>query len=296
MKYVITGGAGHTSALIIAELLAAGKDVTVVGRNPDHLKELVSKGAKTAIGSLEDGHFLQQIFSEADVVYTMIPPNDTADNFRAYQQKVGTNYYNAIKESKIKYVVNLSSMGTHLKDHAGLVNGLADFEALLSTLSNVHVKNLQPGLFYYNQFKQIPMIKALGIMGANYPGNVIFPLVDPADVATVAIEELLTLSFSGKSGRYIVSEETTPDEFVGVLSVAIGKPDLKWVCLPDIQLKEAMLKAGLKETMADALIEMGQIIRSGEYAADYLLNKPASGSYKVKDFAKLFAAAYSKGH
>jgi uncharacterized protein YbjT (DUF2867 family) len=284
MKYIITGGAGHTAKIIAAKLLAAGKDVTVVGRNAEHLKEL---GAKTAIGSLEDGQFLKEIFFDADVVYTLIPPNDTADNLRAYQQRVGANFHHAIKESKVKYVVNLSSMGAHLKDNAGLVNGLADFEALLNTLPDVHVKHLRPGLFFYNQLKQIPTIKAMSIMGANYAGDVVFPLVDPVDVAAVAVEELLSLSFRGKSSRYIVSEETTPDEFVKVLSAAIGEPDLKWVCVPDAQLKAAMLKNGVIETMADALLEMGQAIGSGQYVADYLLNKPSS------DFAKVFAAAYN---
>jgi hypothetical protein len=124
-------------------------------------------------------------------------------------------------------------------------------------------------------------------MGANYAGDVVFPLTDHIDVANVAIEELLVLSFRGKSSCYIVSEETTPNQFVHVLGVAIGKPALKWVSLPDGQLKAAMLKGGLKETMIDALIEMGQVIGSGEYVADYLLNKP------VNNFAKVFAAAYN---
>jgi uncharacterized protein YbjT (DUF2867 family) len=293
MKYVLTGGAGHTAGPIAEQLVAAGKDVTVIGRTADHLKDLARKGVKTAIGSLEDWPFLEQTFSDADAVYTLIPPNDTAADFRAYQQKVGTNLYNAIKKSRITHVVNLSSMGADLKERAGLVNGLADFETLLSTLSNVHVKNLRPGLFLYNQLKQIPLIKARGVMGSNYAGNVVFPLVDPTDVVMVAVEELITLSFTGKSSRHIVSEETTPDEFARVLGTAIGKPDLAWVFMPDVQLMAGILTSGVTGTMADALIEMGQTINSGDYVADYLVHKPALGTHKISDFATLFAATYN---
>ena len=293
MKYVVTGGAGHISALVAEKLLAAGKDVTVVGRNAEHLKALADKGAKTAIGSVEEAQFVNQTLADADVVYTMIPPNFVTENYRGYQQKVGNIYYNALKDSKVKFVVNLSSIGAHAKDKAGVVNGAADFEALLNTLTNVQVKILRPGNFFYNLFSQIPTIKNFGIMGSNYRGDIKLALVDPADIAEAAVEELLSLSFTGKTIRYIASEELTGNEVAGILGNAIGKPDLKWVFVPDAQLKAGMLQGRLKETMADGFIEMGQGVEQGYFFEDYWLHKPTLGSHKLKDFAKAFAAAYS---
>jgi uncharacterized protein YbjT (DUF2867 family) len=295
MKYVITGGAGHISALVAEKLLAAGKDVTVVGRNAENLKGLVSQGAKTAIGSLEDAQFVKQAFADADVVYTMIPPNFATDNYRAYQQKVGNNYYNAIKGSKIKYIVNLSSVGAHLKENVGVVNGAADFETLLNTLEDVNVKILRPGNFFYNFYSQIPTIKAMGVLGGNYKGDVFVAVVDPADIAEAAVEELLTQSFKGVSVRYVASEETTPNQIAAVLGAAIGKPDLKWAFVPDAQLKAGLLQGGLKETMAEGFVEMGRSINSGDFMADYLLHKPVLGTHKLKEFGKAFANAYNAG-
>src|ERR1044071_6058487 len=114
MKYVITGGAGHISKPVTEALLKAGKDVTVIGRNADHLKELVAKGAKPAIGSVEDVDFLKKTFSDADVVYTMIPPNFTSGNVKKFMIRIGGNYATALSSSNVKYVVNLSSIGAHL--------------------------------------------------------------------------------------------------------------------------------------------------------------------------------------
>ena len=293
MKYVVTGGAGHISGQVAEKLLAAGKDVTVVGRNAENLKGLSAKGAKTAIGSLEDAQFVKQTFADADVVYTMIPPNFATDNYRAYQQKVGNNFYNAIKESRVKHVVNLSSVGAHLKDGVGAINGAADFEALLNTLADVHVKILRPGFFFYNFFSQIPTIKAFGIMGSNYEGNKPLPIVEPADIAEAAIEELSILKFTGHSVRYIASEELSMNDATTILGTAIGKPDLKWAVMPDAQLKAGLLQAGLKVTMANAFVEMGAAVNRPEFLADYLLHKPVLGSHKLKDFAKGFAAAYN---
>ena len=50
MNYIITGGAGNISAPLTKNLLAAGKRVTVIGRNADHLKDLTQAGA-TAFSS-----------------------------------------------------------------------------------------------------------------------------------------------------------------------------------------------------------------------------------------------------
>ena len=293
MKYVITGGAGHISGLIAEKLLAAGKDVTVVGRNAEHLKGLTDKGAKAAIGSVEDAQFVKQTFADADVVYTMIPPNYATDNYRAYQQKVGHIYFDALKESKVKHVVNLSSVAAHIKDRAGVVNGAADFEALLNTLTNINVKILRPGSFFYNFFSSIPTIKAYGVIGSNYSGDKFLALVDTADIAEVAVEELLAQSFTGKSVRYIASEETTGNEVAAILGAAIGKPDLKWTFVPDEQLKAGMMQGGLKETMASGLVDLGKLIETGEATSDYLLHKPVLGAHKLKEFGKAFALAYN---
>src|SRR5689334_9922656 len=108
MKYVITGGAGHVSKPVTGKLLAAGHQVTVIGRNADNLKELKTKGAVTAIGSVEDVQFLTNAFNGADAVYTMIPPNLTATDWKAWIGQIGENYAKAIKAAGVKYVVNLS--------------------------------------------------------------------------------------------------------------------------------------------------------------------------------------------
>jgi uncharacterized protein YbjT (DUF2867 family) len=293
MKYAITGGAGHTSGIIAEKLLAAGKDVTVVGRNAEHLKTLQAKGAKTAIGSLEDAAFVSKVLADADAVYTMIPPSMTTNNYRAYQNTVSTNFYNALKNSRVKYVVNLSSVGAHLKDRAGVVNGLRDFEDQLNTLPNVNVKHLRPGYFFYNLFGQIPMIKAFGSAGGNFSGDRQVPVVHPNDIGLVGAEELLNLSFTGKSARYIAGEVTTMNEAAKVLGKAIGKPDLKWMFVPDAQLKAGMIQGGLTETIADGYIQLGQTVESGEFIEDFNVHKPELSPTKLSAFANEFVAAFN---
>jgi uncharacterized protein YbjT (DUF2867 family) len=294
MKYVITGGAGHISTPLTEKLLSAGHDVTVIGRSAEKLQSLVDKGAKAAVGSLEDAAFLVTAFAGADAVYAMIPPNFVTDNFRHYQNTVARNYVDAIVTNNIKHVVVLSSIGAHMGNGAGPIDGLADFEDLLKKHSSLNAKFLRPSYFMYNLFNMIPLIKGMNITGSNFGGtDDKIVLVHTDDVAAAAAEELLALNFSGFSVRYVASDEKTSAEIADALSNAINKPGIPWVVFSDDQSLEGMRQAGLKETMAEAYTTMGRAMREGKLQEDYRKNLPELGKIKLNDFAKEFAAVFN---
>jgi len=292
MKYVITGGAGHISKPLALKLMEAGHEVTVIGRNAEHLNELTDKGAKAAIGSVEDAAFLEKAFAGADAVYTMVPPNYATNNLKAYIASVGKRYAEAIAANKIKYVVNLSSVGAHMKEGAGPVSGLYYVESALNALADSNILQLRPAYFYYNLFGQVPMVKNMNLVGSNFGGNDKLMLTDPRDIAEVAADALLKLDFKGKSIRYIASDERTGDEIASVLGTAIGKPDLKWVEFTDEQAVGGMIQAGIPEELAKNYGEMGHAIHSGEFTRDYWQNRPQLSKTKLEDFAPQFAQAY----
>lgn len=294
MKYVITGGAGNISKPIAESLLAAGHQVTVIGRNAEHLKTLTEKGAKAAAGSLDDQAFVTNTFKQADAVYLMIPPNYTVTGFRAYQNQIADVFINALKANDIKYVVVLSSIGAHMGNGAGPIDGLSDLEKKLYDLPNLNVKNLRPSYFMMNFLGMIPMIKGMNIMGSNFGGNSRkLVLTHTSDIAAAATEELLALNFVGQTVRYIASDEKTPEEIAIVLANAIGKPGIPWVVFNDEQALAGMLQAGLSQSLAKAYTEMGKALREGTAEEDYWKNRPTLGSVKLEDFAKEFAAAFN---
>ncbi len=294
MKYVITGGAGHISKPLAETLLAAGHQVTVIGRNPANLQELVSKGASTAIGSVEDVPFLTAAFTGADAIYLMNPPNYASTNVKGTLEQVGKIYAAAVKAAQVKNIVNLSSIGAHLPDGTGPITGLHRAEKLLNALPGINVLHLRPAYFYYNLFANLGLIKQAGIMGSNFsvPANK-FPIVDPADIAAVAAEALLKLDFKGSTVRYIASDEVGTDAIAAAVGKAVGKPELPWVTFPDDQAKAGMVQAGLTEDLADNYIEMGHSMGSGKAFEEYWKNRPVLGKVKLADFAKAFAAAYN---
>jgi uncharacterized protein YbjT (DUF2867 family) len=292
MHYVITGGAGNISKPLALSLLQAGHTVTVIGRKESNLAELISAGAKAAIGSVEDVAFLTKTFTGADAVYTMVPPIHQVADWKGYIGSIGENYAAAIAASGVKYVVNLSSIGAHLPDGVGPVSGLYRVEQALNTLTGVNIKHLRPSYFYTNLFANIGMIKGMGMIGANFGTNT-FPIVSPDDIAAVAAEHLLSLDFTGQSIQYIASDEITTDKLASVLGAAIGKPDLKWIVFTDEQALSGMLQAGLPEEIAKNYVEMNHSIQAGLMFEDYYKHPtPVTGKVKLEDFAEVFAAAY----
>ena len=189
MKYVITGGAGNISKPLALQLLKAGHEVTVIGRNTANLALLTNAGAKAAIGSVEDVAFLTASFTGADAIYTMVPPIHAVTDWKGYIGQIGENYAAAIKSAGVQYVVNLSSIGAHLPDGVGPVSGLYRVEKALNALTDVNIKHLRPPYFYNNLLANVGMIKGMGIIGANFSvAEGQFPIVAPVDIAAVAAE------------------------------------------------------------------------------------------------------------
>jgi len=295
MKIVVTGSLGHISRPLVEKLTAAKHDVTVISSNAGRKKEIEALGAKAAIGSVSDLAFVTDTFKGADAVYTMVPPTFSASNWKEHIAGIGKIYARAIADAGVKKVVNLSSIGAHMPDGCGPVSGLYQVEQALNALEGVHVKHLRPGFFFYNFFANIGMIKHMGIIGGNYGEGTRLIVADTSDIADVAAEELLHLSFEGKSVKYIISDEKTTDEVAAILGKAIGKPDLKWVNFTDADTLGGMLQNGVPEDVAKNYAEMGAAMRSGEMAADYNKSRAATfGKRNLETFAPVFAAAYAQ--
>lgn len=289
MNYTITGSLGNISKPIVEGLVKAGHTVTVLTRNEETAAQINTLGAKALIGNVEDSDFVQNAFAGADIVYTMIPPNYVTDNFREYQNRAAKNMADSIQTNSVKKVVNLSSIGAHLGNGAGVVDGLADFESMLNNVENTDIVHLRPAFFYQNFYVQLDLIKNMGIMGGNYPGNKPMPFVHVRDIATIALDILSNPDFTGKTVRYIVSDERTSDDVARLLGENIGKPELPWIQFPDEQQKEAMLATGMKETLVDGYQNLGRAFRDGLLQGDWEKNKTALSPTKLEDFISEFA-------
>ncbi|MCC8426783.1 NmrA family NAD(P)-binding protein [Mucilaginibacter sp. UR6-11] len=291
MNITITGSLGHISKPLTEILVKAGHQVTVISSNADRAQEIKALGAIPAIGEITDVSFLTSAFKGADAVYTMVPPNFGAAEWKNWIAGIGQNYADAITAAGVTKVVNLSSIGAHLEDGTGPITGSHRVENILNALDGVAVKHLRAAFFYINFYANVDMIKHAGIIGSNFGADTNMVLVHPNDIAQAVAEELQS-NFTGKSVRYVASDEKTAGEVARALGAAIGKPELPWVEFNDADNTAGAIGAGLPEEIATNYTEMGAAARTGILWEDYLVHKPVLGKIKLEDFAKEFAANF----
>jgi uncharacterized protein YbjT (DUF2867 family) len=294
MKITLTGSLGNISKPLAIQLIAAGHQVTVISSSADKKARIESLGAIPAIGTITDTDFLTAAFSGADAVYTMVPPDLAAPDLLQYFTSTGKNYAAAIRRSGVQRVVHLSSMGAHLDPGPGPIGGAREVEAILNGLEGVSVKYLRAPFFFINFYNNIDMIRHMGILGSNYPAQTKLVLVHPEDLAAAAAEEIQS-GFTGKSIRYVVSDERSSGEVASVLGNAVGKPELPWVAFSDEEALQGIIQGGMPESIAKLLVEVGVAVRSGKVWEDYMaLGGRPSGKRKLEDFAGEFAEIFNQ--
>ena len=299
MKITLTGSLGHIGKPLTQMLVQQGHSVTVISSKAERQKEIEVLGAKAAIGTMADADFLAATFKGADGIYVMEALGagsyfDHNLDIMAAINKLGNNYRQAIQQSGVKRVVHLSSVGAHTDQGNGLLAFHYHVEKILNQLpSDVSITFMRPVGFYGNLLSFIPAIKTQGLIASNYGGDDKKPWVSPIDIAAAIAEEMAT-PFAGRKVRYVASEEISCNELASVLGAAIGKPDLKWIVIPDEQLLKGMIASGMNPKIAAGLVEMNASgrTRSGKLYEDYNRNQPTLGNVKVKDFAKEFALVY----
>jgi len=255
----------------------------------------------------------------------MLPPfNFFGDHTLDYQKQalnISTNYVQAIQNSGIKKVIQLSSVGAEKATGAGVLVFHHIAENVFKQLPpDVAVTHLRPGSFDYNLYAFMDMVKGKGflegfigkllyfrhyglkglfkgysgIILSNYGGTDKIAWVSPIDIAS-AIAEEVNAQQGGKKVRYVASEELTCQEIATVLGKAIGKPYLKWVLISDQQMTDAFTKIGASSEIATAFTEMNAAMHHGSLFEDYFKNRPAIlGKIKINDFAKAFALKYNE--
>ena len=292
MKIVLTGSLGHIGKPL-ATGLAQRHEVTVISSSPGRQREIEALGATAAMGSLEDRDFLVATFRGADAVYCMIPPNYIGEpDLRVYYRRLGENYVYALQQSGVARVIHLSSFGADLDEGTGNILGSHDVEGLLNDLPGVALTHMRPTSFYYNLYGFTDVIKARGVIAANYGGDESVLMVSPKDIAAAVADEL-EQDVEGTKVRYVASDERTGHEIARVLGEAMGKPNLKWVVIDDAQMREGLEASGMPEHLAASLTELYSSLHRGRLRRGYdRANASVTGEVKLEDFAKEFAAAF----
>jgi uncharacterized protein YbjT (DUF2867 family) len=291
--YVITGATGHTGKPIALGLLEKGHNVRIISRSAEKAKELTSKGAMLFQGDGLDVSLLKKAFEGADAVYAMIPFDAGSADYTGSQVAHAQAIAEALNGSSVKHVVTLSSVGAHLREGAGVVQGLQRMEEIFDAIPGIHMLHLRAGYFLENQLGMVQMVKMMGILGSPVRSDLKIPMVATKDIAAVGLKHLLSLDFTGKGHVYVLgARDYTYDEIASIYGAAIGRPDLKYMQFPYPDAKQAMMMMGMGESVVDRMMEFVKAMNEGKVTTHHERTAGNTTPTTAEEFAHIFRAVY----
>jgi len=292
--YVVLGASGNTGHIVAKNLLARQQKVRVVGRNAAHLQPLAAKGAEIFVGDVSDAGALSQAFDKADAAYVMIPPELKSDDIRGFQERVSDATVAALKNSAVKHIVLLSSIGADKAGGTGPVAGLHSFEEKLNQLDGANVLNLRAGYFMENTLPQAGVIRATGAVIGPVRPDLKLPMIASQDIGAAVADALLRLDFRGHQTRELLGQrDLSYTEATAIIARAIGKPDLKYLQGAEDQVRAALVQLGLSDNVAGQILELAAALNSGHIRAlEPRTGRNTTGTSYETFVAEVFVPAY----
>jgi uncharacterized protein YbjT (DUF2867 family) len=262
--YVVLGASGNTGHIVAQNLLARQQKVRVVGRNAAHLQPHAAQGAEIFVGDVTDAAALTKAFHNADSAYVMIPPNLASNDPLGYEERAGDAIAAAVRNTGIKNIVSLSSIGADKNKGTGPVIGLHNLEQKLNQIDSANVLHLRAGYFMENTLAQVGAIRMAGSAVGPIRPDLKLPMIASRDIGAAAADALLRLAFRPKQTQELQGERDLDfTEAATIIGKAIGKPDLGYVHAPDDQIRTVMVQMGMSDAMAGLILELAGALNSG---------------------------------
>lgn len=260
----VMGATGHVGGRIADLLLDSSEKVRAVGRSAEKLAGVAGKGAEVLTGDAGDAVFLTAAFRGADAAFVLLPPDVRAADYRRQQDQQGEAIVSAIRDSGLRHVVFLSSLGADVAEGTGPIAGLHAQEERLRTLPAVNVLILRPAYFFENFFDTLGLIKQQGINGGPIAADLPFPMIATRDIADVAARALQQRDWRGVVVRELLGErDLTFAEATRIIGDRIGKPDLSYVQFPYSDFTASLVQMGISPNVAGLYAEMACAVNEG---------------------------------
>ena len=292
MTVTVLGATGKTGGTVATRLLAAGVKVKAVGRSADKLAALQKRGAQTVVADVADGAALTEALRGSDAAYLMIPGDYTKPDMLGQYARAAEAIERAVRDSGVRRVAFLSSLGAELTAGTGPIVGLHGAEERLRAIPGLALLILRAGYFYENSYGTLPVIKQQGINGGAIEPGVVMPTIAAADIGDVAAEALRAGDFSGVVVRELTGpRDLTMTESTALIGKAIGKPDLPYIRFPDEGFVAGLESAGFTNDAARLFLEMAQAFNKG-----VVRSQPGTEKVRTATTFAAFADSYAQAY
>jgi uncharacterized protein YbjT (DUF2867 family) len=254
---LVTGATGNVGSLVVKELVAGGHAVRAFVTDEAEARELLGPKVELAKGNFDDRASIDAALRGVDKVYLLAPFHPSL--LSAWEATT----IDAAKRAGVKHVVKHSVAGAQYEPGITLGRCHRAGEKLLEQ-SGMAWTFLRPAGFASNALGWASSIKA---QGAVYQpmGDGKMAVIDPRDIAAVAVKTLTTPGHEGKAYHLTGPEALSIAQQVKIVGDAIGRV-LTYLDVPDTAAKDAMLGMGMPAPVVDAMLELTNLVRAGQTA------------------------------
>jgi uncharacterized protein YbjT (DUF2867 family) len=227
--YAITGITGQVGGAVAENLLARGKQVRAVVRNPGKGRPWAGRGCDLALAEINDSGALTKAFSNVEGVFVMLPPIfDPSPGFPEASEAI-ESIRKALSAAKPPRVVCLSTIGAQVK-RPNLLNQLQMLEKTIGGLA-LPITFLRPAWFMENCAWDVAPARELGVVPCFLqPLDKQVPMIATADIGKVAAQILLSSENPGVV-ELEGPERISPYKIAAVFAQLLGK-DVRMQIVP----------------------------------------------------------------
>ncbi|HWL86443.1 MAG TPA: NAD(P)H-binding protein [Polyangiaceae bacterium] len=247
---LVIGANGTVGSHVVHQLVEAGRKVRVLARDASKATKH-GKDAEIAVGDLARPETLGPAFS--GVVKVFLLSNGP--------EQIEAQAIDAAKAARVAHIVKLSSMGFGPERDALTVgNWHRAAEAHLQA-SGVAWTILRAGGFSTNALGWVHTINTKdAAFAATGDGKV--AVIDPRDLAAVAVTALTQPGHEGKSYELTGPEALSLGEQVVRIGAAVGR-SLRFADIPAAAARDAMLQTGMPAPLVERMLEVMAAIKAG---------------------------------
>lgn len=244
---LVSGATGTVGKEIVLQLASLGITVRALVRDMAKAAPFRGKCVHVAVGDLNDPATFEAAFQSVDHAL-LLPANN------ANQVEQERTFIDVAKQAGVQHIVKLSAIGADdPKSASRIARWHAQAEDYLES-SGLVWTHLRPCVFMQNMLGSAASIARDGAFYAPL-GDTRVAHVDVRDIAAVALKTLTEHGHERKVYTITGPEALSYSEVAGKLSAVLGK-SVRYVDVPPDQFKQSLLRAGMPDWSAAALLEI----------------------------------------
>jgi uncharacterized protein YbjT (DUF2867 family) len=219
MRIAVVGATGRIGARLTENLLAKGHSVKALSRGGPALDALVAKGAEPFVGSFDTGDGeLGKFFEKADAAFLMVKTLWGAEDFHGHYPAVALRFFDALRDSPVKFAVSLTAMGSEVSGNTGHFQGFHILDQILNRLRDIKLVHLQGGWFMEDLGRWADAIAHHDRIGFTLAPDVKAPWVSIHDLADFAAK-----AFDAPTGGHRSVKQLGIDYTMTEIAALIGR-------------------------------------------------------------------------